>query len=70
MQSKANAEAEEIIAKGEAEYMRILSDAYNDPDKADFYIFLRSLDAAKETMKGDNKTLIIDETSPIARIFY
>ena len=42
----------------------------NDPDKADFYIFLRSLDAAKKTMTGNNKTLIIDETSPIAQIFY
>ena len=50
MQSEADAKAAEIIAKGEAEYMRILSDAYNDPDKADFYIFLRSLDAAKKTM--------------------
>ncbi len=64
MQSEADAKAAEIIAKGEAEYMRILSDAYNDPDKADFYIFLRSLDAAKKTMTGNNKTLIIDETSP------
>ena len=70
MQSEADANAAEIIAKGEAEYMRILSDAYNDPDKADFYIFLRSLDAAKKTMTGNNKTLIIDETSPIAQIFY
>ncbi len=70
MQSEADAQAAEIIAKGEAEYMRILSEAYNDPDKADFYIFLRSLDAAKLTMSGDNKTLIIDETSPIAQIFY
>ena len=70
MQSEADAKAAEIIAKGEAEYMRILSDAYNDPDKADFYIFLRSLDAAKKTMSGNNKTLIIDETSPIAQIFY
>jgi len=70
MQSEADAKAAEIIAKGEAEYMRILSDAYNDPDKADFYIFLRSLDAAKKTMTGNNKTLIIDETSPIAHIFY
>ena len=70
MQSEADAKAAEIIAKGEAEYMRILSDAYNDPDKADFYIFLRSLDAAKKTMTGSNKTLIIDETSPIAQIFY
>lgn len=70
MQSEADAQAAEIIAKGEAEYMRILSDAYNDPDKAEFYIFLRSLDAAKKTMTGNNKTLIIDETSPIAQIFY
>ena len=70
MQSEADAQAEEIIAKGEAEYMRILSEAYNDPEKADFYIFLRSLDAAKATMTSDNKTLIIDETSPIAQIFY
>lgn len=70
MQSEADAQAAEIIAKGEAEYMKILSEAYNDPDKADFYIFLRSLDAAKATMAGNNKTLIIDETSPIAQIFY
>ncbi len=70
MQSEADAQAAEIIGKGEAEYMRILSDAYNDPEKADFYLFLRSLDAAKATMRGDNKTLIINETSPIAQIFY
>jgi len=70
MQSEADAQAAEIIGKGEAEYMRILSDAYNDPEKADFYLFLRSLDAARAAMTGDNKTLIIDETSPIAQIFY
>ena len=70
MQSEADAQAEEIIAKGEAEYMRILSEAYNDPEKADFYLFLRSLDAAKITMAGENKTLIINEASPIAQIFY
>jgi len=70
MQSEADAQAAEIIASGEAEYMRILSEAYNDPEKADFYLFLRSLDAAKLTMTGNNKTLIIDETSPIAQLFY
>ena len=70
MQSEADAQAAEIIGKGEAEYMRILSDAYNDPEKAHFYLFLRSLDAAKATMTGDNNTLIINETSPIAQIFY
>ena len=70
MQSEADAQAAEIIASGEAEYMRILSESYNDPEKADFYLFLRSLDAAKLTMTGNNKTLIIDETSPIAQLFY
>ena len=70
MQSEADAQAEETIAKGEAEYMRILSEAYNNEEKADFYLYLRSLDAAKATMKGDNKMLIIDESSPLADIFY
>ena len=70
MQSEADAKAEETIAKGEAEYMRILSEAYNNEEKADFYLFLRSLDAAKKTMTGSNKTLIIDKSSPLADIFY
>ncbi len=70
MQSEADAQAAETIAKGEAEYMRILSEAYNNEEKADFYLYLRSLDAAKATLKGDNKTLIIDESSPLADIFY
>ncbi len=70
MQSEADAKAAETIAKGEAEYMRILSEAYNNEEKADFYLYLRSLDAAKATLKGDNKTLIIDESSPLADIFY
>lgn len=70
MQSQADAEAAEIIAKGEAEYMRIMSEAYNDPEKADFYLFLRSLDAAKITMQGEQKTLILDESSPLTQIFY
>ena len=64
------AHARPIGCKGEAEYMRILSNAYNNQEKADFYLFLRALDAAKATMRGENKTLIIDETSPLADIFY
>lgn len=67
--SQAEAEAEKIVAEGEAEYMRILSDAYNDPDRSDFYSFVRSLDAARNSLKGDNKTLILDSDSPIAQIF-
>jgi len=70
MLSEANAQAEQLIAEGEAEYMRILSDAYADESRSDFYAFVRSLDAAKESLKGSNeKTLILPEDSPIAQIF-
>ena len=66
--AKANAEAQKIKAEGEAEYMRILSEAYNDADKADFYNYVRSLDALKISLKGGNKTIILDEQSEIAKI--
>lgn len=70
MLSEANAQAEQLIAEGEAEYMRILSDAYADETRSDFYAFVRSLDAAKESLKGSKeKTLILPADSPIARIF-
>lgn len=68
--SEAEKNAEILLAEGEAEYMRILSEAYNDPAKADFYSFVRSLDAVKATMTGDNKTVILSPDSPIAQIFY
>lgn len=68
--SEAEKEAEILIAEGEAEYMRILSDAYSDESKQDFYDFVRSLDALKVSMKGKNKTLILSADSPIAQIFY
>ena len=67
--SEAEAEANRLIAEGEAEYMKILSDVYNDESKADFYLFVRSLDALKTSMVGNNKTIILDEKSPIAEIF-
>jgi len=70
MLSEAQKEAEILIAEGEAEYMRILSEAYNDESKQDFYSFVRSLDAVKASMKGSNKTVILSPDSPIAQIFY
>ena len=70
MKSKAKAEAEKIKAEGEAQYMQILSQAYNDESKAHFYNFVRSLDAAKASLKNGNNTLILDKSSPIAQIFY
>lgn len=70
MLSEAEKEAEILIAEGEAEYMRILSDAYANAGKTDFYSFVRSLDALKTSMVGNNKTVILSPESPIAQIFY
>ena len=70
MLSEANAQAEQLVAEGEAEYMRILSDAYADESRSEFYSFVRSLDAARESLAGsDDKTLILPPDSPIAQIF-
>ena len=70
MLSEAAKEAEILIAEGEAEYMRILSEAYSDQSRQEFYSFVRSLDALKISMQGDNKTVILSPDSPIAQIFY
>ena len=70
MLSEAAAQAEMLEAEGEAEYMRILSDAYADPERADFYNFVRSLDAAKASLTGSRNVLFLDRTSPLAEIFY
>ena len=66
--SNAKAEAAKLEAEGEAEYMRILSNAYNDESKADYYNYIRSLDALKASLKGSNKTVILNENSELARI--
>ena len=66
--AKAEAEAEMIKAEGEAQYMQILSNAYNDESKADFYNYVRSLDALKSSLKGTNKTIILNKNSELARI--
>ncbi len=68
--SEANKQAEILMAEGEAEYMRIMSEAYNDEAKADFYSFTRSLDAVKNSIRGGNKTIILDKDSPLVQIFY
>ena len=67
--SQAEAKADQLEAEGEAEYMRILSDAYNDPDKADYYLFVRQLDAAKKSLESGNTTLFLDSDSPLASVF-
>lgn len=67
--SEASKQAEILIAEGEAEYMRILSEAYSDESKTDFYSYVRSLDALKASMQGKDKTVVLSADSPIAQIF-
>lgn len=67
--AEAEKEAAKIEAEGEAKYMQILSDAYNNEEKAEFYNYLRSLDSLA-SLKGKDKTLILDKSSEIARILY
>lgn len=68
--AQAQKTADTTVAEGEAEYMRILSKAYNDESKADFYSFVRQLDAVKATLKNDSNTIVLDKDSPIASLFY
>ena len=68
MVSNAEAEAAKLEAEGEAEYMRLLAAAYNSDDKKDFYEFTLALDALKQSLTGDEKTIILDEDSALAQI--
>lgn len=68
MVSDAKAEAAKLTAEGEAEYMRLLGEAYNSPDKREFYEFTLALDALKASLNGDEKTVILDGSSELAKI--
>ncbi len=65
----AEKEAATLEAEGEAEYMRILSEAYNDADKASFYNFVRGLDSL-ESLANEDNTIILDKNSEYAKILY
>lgn len=66
--SNAEAEAAVLEAEGEAEYMRLLAEAYDTKDKQEFYEFILALDALKASLTGDNKTIILDKNSDLAKI--
>ena len=69
--AEAEQKAAVLIAEGEAQYMKILQSAYDTPEKAEFYNFLRSLDALKKSMKGKGeKIIILDKNSAIGKILY
>ena len=64
----AEAEAAKLTAEGESEYMRLLAEAYDTADKKDFYEFTLALDALKASLNGDEKTIILDGNSELAKI--
>ena len=66
--SNAQAEAAALEAEGEAEYMRLLAEAYDTPDKKAFYEFTLALDALKKSLTGTEKTVILDADSELAQI--
>ena len=66
--SNAQAEAAKLEAEGEAEYMRLLAEAYNTQEKKDFYEFILALDALKQSLSGQEKTIILDGDSELAKI--
>ncbi|MBQ7068987.1 MAG: protease modulator HflC [Synergistaceae bacterium] len=69
--AEANQKADILIAEGEAEYMKILQSAYDTPEKAEFYNFIRSLDALKKSFSSEGKgekIIILDKNSEIGKI--
>ncbi len=66
--SSAEAQAAEIVAQGEAEYMRMISEAFDTTEEKEFYEFILALEALETSLVGDNKTIILDKNSPLAQI--
>ncbi|HPU18376.1 MAG TPA: SPFH domain-containing protein, partial [Bacillota bacterium] len=66
--SDAEAEAAKIEAEGEAEYMRILAEAYDTEDKRDFYEFIKALEALEASLTGNEKTVVLGPDSALGRI--
>ncbi|WP_026653505.1 protease modulator HflC [Butyrivibrio proteoclasticus] len=62
--------AAQLEGEGEAEYMKILSEAYNTPEKAEFYNFMRELEAFEKALSTGDKTFILDKDSELARLLY
>ena len=66
--SDAKAQAEQIAAEGEKQYIALLAEAFNTPDKENFYIFMKSLETLKASLNGNQKTIILGADSELAKI--
>ena len=71
LKAQAEKNSAKLKAEGEAKYMETLQQAYNDKDKADFYNYIRSLDALKVSLSGKGeKKLMLGRDSELAKILY
>ncbi len=68
MISDAEADAARTEAEGEAAYMQRLAEAYDTPEKREFYEFILAIDALKQSLTGGEKTIILDADSALAKI--
>ena len=66
--SNAQAAAAKLEAEGEAEYMRLLAEAYDSQDKKDFYEFTLALEALKKSLTGEEKTVVLSKDSELAKL--
>ena len=66
--SDAEAEAAQLEAEGEAEYMRMLAEAYDTPERREFYEFILALEALEAALSGENKTIVLGPDSPLAQL--
>ena len=66
--SNSEAEAAQLVAEGEAEYMRLLAAAYDTAEKKNFYEFTLALDALRKSLTGSEKTVVLDGNSELAKI--
>lgn len=68
MLSEAKTQAALLEAEGNAEYYRILAEAYNSSDEArEFYQYILGLNSLREALSNGG-TIVIDENSPLYEI--
>ena len=66
--SDAQAEAAKLEAEGEAEYMRMLAEAFNTADKKSFYQFTLALDALRASLTGSDKTVVLGADAELVKM--
>lgn len=64
---EAHAEAQRLAGEAEEAFMKTLQEVYNDPTKAEFYVFARELEAIRTALQGE-KTIVLGKDSPLAKI--